>query len=51
MDRPDLHSFTPIGDQHRLILGKEIHQISVREVYQAAREVLAASRIERLKSL
>ena len=51
MDRPDPHSFTPVGDQHRLILGREIHQISVRQVYQAAREVLAASRTDRLKSL
>jgi ADP-heptose:LPS heptosyltransferase len=51
MDRPDLHSFTPVGDQHRLIFGREITQISVREVYQAAREVLAASRTERLRSL
>jgi ADP-heptose:LPS heptosyltransferase len=51
MDRPDLHSFTPVGDQHRLIFGQEIHKIPVREVYQAAREVLAASRTERLKTL
>ena len=51
MDRPDLHGFTPVGDQHRLILGREIHQISVEQVYQAAREVLAASRTERLRSL
>jgi ADP-heptose:LPS heptosyltransferase len=51
MDRPDPHSFTPVGDQHRLILGREIHQISVKQVYQAAREVLAASRTDQLKSL
>jgi ADP-heptose:LPS heptosyltransferase len=51
MDRPDPHSFTPVGDQHRLILGREIHQISVKQVYQAAREVLSSSRTDNLKSL
>jgi len=51
MDRPNLHSFTPVGDQHRLILGQEISQIPVQQVYQAAREVLAQSRTERLRSL
>jgi ADP-heptose:LPS heptosyltransferase len=51
MDRPDPNNFIPLGDHHRLIFGKEIHQISVAQVYQAAREVLAASRTERLRSL
>jgi ADP-heptose:LPS heptosyltransferase len=51
MDRPDAHSFTPIGDQHRLVFGREITQIPVQQVYQAAREVLAQSRTERLRNL
>ena len=51
MDRPDSHSFTPIGDQHRLIMGPEITQISVQQVYQAAREVLSGSRTDNLKTL
>jgi heptosyltransferase I len=51
MDCPKPHSFTPIGDQHRLILGQEITQISVQQVYQAAREVLCGSRTDNLRSL
>ena len=51
MDRPDPHSFTPIGDQHRLIMGREITEIPVRQVYQAAREVLSSSRTDNLRSL
>jgi len=51
MDRPKPHSFTPVGDQHRLILGQEITQIPVRQVYQAAREVLSGSRTDKLRSL
>ena len=51
MDRPDHHSFTPIGGQHRLILGQEITQIPVKQVYQAAREVLSTSRTDQLRSL
>jgi ADP-heptose:LPS heptosyltransferase len=51
MDRPDHHSFTPVGEQHRLILGREITQIPVKQVYQAAREVLSTSRTDQLRSL
>lgn len=51
MDRPTPNTFTPVGDQHRLIGAEEITRISVREVYQAAREVLAASRTDKLRSL
>lgn len=51
MDCPKPHSFTPVGDQHRLIMGNQISQIPVQKVYQAAREVLAQSRTERLKTL
>ena len=51
MDCPKPHSFTPVGDHHRLILGQEITQIPVRQVYQAAREVLSGSRTDKLRSL
>src|ERR1044072_4018627 len=51
MDRPKPHSFTPIGEQHRLIMGQEITQISVEQVYRAAREVLSGSRTDNLRSL
>jgi ADP-heptose:LPS heptosyltransferase len=51
MDRPDHHSFTPVGEQHRLIFGREITQIPVKQVYQAAREVLSSSRTDKLRSL
>jgi heptosyltransferase I len=51
MDCPKPHSFTPVGEQHRLILAPEITQISVRQVYQAAREVLSSSRTDKLRSL
>ena len=30
------HSFTPIGDQHRLIYAESITQIGVERVYQAS---------------
>ncbi len=48
MDQPTPNNFTPVGDQHRLIGGVRITQISVQEVYQAAHEVLALSRTDRL---
>ena len=51
MDRPDHHSFTPIGEQHRLIFGQQITQIPVKQVYQAVREVLSSSRTDKLRSL
>ncbi len=48
MDRPDPHSFTPVGDQHRLIFGPSIAEIPVAEVYKAAHELLAVSRTDNL---
>jgi heptosyltransferase-3 len=50
LDRPDPHSFIPVGDQIRLIFGPSIKVISVEEVYTAARELLAISRTENLFS-
>jgi len=51
MDRPTPNNFTPVGDQHRLIGAQEIKQVSVQQVYQAVREVLAANRTHQLSSL
>ena len=51
MDRPDPHSFVPLGNQHRLVYGHGVMKITVPEVYQAAVEVLARSRTDHLKSL
>jgi ADP-heptose:LPS heptosyltransferase len=50
MDCPEPNSFTPVGSQHRLILGQEITRITVREVYQAAHELLATNRTGELFS-
>jgi len=51
MDRPDPHSFIPLGDQHRLVYGHGVRTITVPQVYQAAVEVLARSRTGELSSL
>jgi len=48
LDRPDPHSFTPVGPQNRLIFSPSITQISVAEVYKTAHELLAASRTDQL---
>ena len=48
MDRPDLHSFTPVGEHHRMIRGPVITEISVAEVYRAAHELIATNRIDKL---
>ena len=42
------HTFTPIGDQHRLIYGETISQIRVDAVYQATQAVIARSRTDQL---
>lgn len=51
MDRPTPNNFTPVGDHHRLVGAEKITRITVQQVYQAAREVLATSRTDQLKSL
>jgi ADP-heptose:LPS heptosyltransferase len=48
MDRPDLHSFTPVGEHNRFIRGALITEIPVADVYRAAHEVLALNRTEQL---
>jgi ADP-heptose:LPS heptosyltransferase len=50
LDRPDPHSYTPVGAHNRLIFSPSIAQISVAEVYKTAHELLAASRIDQLIS-
>ena len=46
LDVPTPHSFMPRGEHHRVILGAQIGKITVDEVYQAARELLALNRTE-----
>jgi ADP-heptose:LPS heptosyltransferase len=48
LDRPDPHSFTPVGDHHRLIFGQSITNIPVAEVYRVAHELLVTSRTGQL---
>jgi len=48
LDRPDPHSFTPVGDHNRVICGPLITDIPVGEVYKAAHELLATSRTDKL---
>lgn len=48
LDRPDLHSFVPVGQASRVILGAKITEIPVETVYKAAHEQLAASRTDSL---
>lgn len=48
LDRPDPHSFTPVGSQNRLICGSVITSIPVADVYHAAHELLAISRTDTL---
>ena len=51
LDRPDPHSFTPVGDHHRLIFGQSIKHISVAQVYKAAHEApCRTSRTDQLSS-
>lgn len=47
-DRPDPHSYTPVGEQHRIIFSPSVATISVAEVYRTAHELLATSRTDTL---
>lgn len=49
MDRPTPNNFMPVGDHHRLIGAEKITRVSVQQVYQAAQEVLAANRVDKLR--
>jgi ADP-heptose:LPS heptosyltransferase len=48
LDRPTPHSFTPVGEQHRVICGADINDISVERVYQVANELLAINRTDQI---
>ena len=48
LDRPDLHSYTPAGEQNRFICGTSITQIPAADVYRAAHELLAINRTDRI---
>src|SRR5215203_2571860 len=48
LDRPDPHSFTPVGAQNKVICGALITEIPAAEVYRAAHELLATSRTDNL---
>ena len=48
LDRPDLNSFTPVGEQNRFIGGPLITNIPVSDVYRAAHELLAINRTDKL---
>ena len=48
MDRPDPHSYTPVGDEARLIFGASVASITVDEVYEVAHEMLSTNRTDRL---
>lgn len=50
LDRPDPHSFTPVGAHNRLICAPSITKIPVGDVYKAAHEMLAASRLDQIIS-
>ena len=50
LDRPTPHSFTPVGDQHRIICGADVNDITVDQVYKVAHELLSSNRTERIFS-
>lgn len=50
LDCPSPHSFIPVGEEHRIICGNTINDISVDEVYKVAHELLSSSRTEKLFS-
>jgi len=50
LDRPTPHSFTPVGEQHRIICGADVNEIKVEQVYKAANELLSTNRTERILS-
>ncbi len=50
LDRPTKNDFRPVGVQHRIIGGENIHRITVDEVYKAVHELLASNRTEKIFS-
>jgi len=49
MDKPTPNNFTPVGDHHRLVGAEQITLVSVQQVYQAVREILSTSRVDKLR--
>jgi ADP-heptose:LPS heptosyltransferase len=50
LDRPTPNNFVPVGDQHRIVCGATINDITVDQVYKVAHELLASSRTDKLFS-
>ena len=50
LDRPKPNNFVPVGDQHRIVCGATINDITVDQVYKVAHELLASSRTDKLFS-
>jgi ADP-heptose:LPS heptosyltransferase len=50
LDRPDLNSFTPVGEQNRFIGGPLITNIPVADVYRAAHEIISLNRTDQIFS-
>ncbi|MEN3328482.1 MAG: heptosyltransferase [Acidobacteriota bacterium] len=50
LDRPDLNSFTPVGEQNRFIGGRLITNIPVADVYRAAHEIISLNRTDQIFS-
>lgn len=48
LDRPTPHIFIPVGDRHRVMLGKTVREITVEDVYKVTHELLGASRTDKL---
>ena len=48
LNRPTPNTYTPVGDQHRVICAATIKDISVEDVYKAAHEMIASNRVEKI---
>ncbi len=48
LDRPTLHSFVPIEDHHRVMVGRTMNDITTAEVYAVARELLVSNRMSNI---
>ena len=45
------HRYSPIGDEHRIVWGPTIKDITVKQVYDIAHQLLASNRTEKLFSI
>jgi ADP-heptose:LPS heptosyltransferase len=48
LGRPSPGKYFPVGDQHRIICGATIDDVTVDEVYKVAHELLASNRTEKI---